>query len=109
MDSKSLGEHQRQRCESLQRCSNGTSGSSNPHLTPAAAPAAAPTAAPAAAQRMPFQQPPPSDSLSEKTLLKPELVGRCICLLNMLLDWPSPRTAVTERFVRVGIRAGYRW
>lgn len=31
-----------------------------------------------------------------------------VCLSNMLLDWLSPRMAVTERFVHVGIRAGYR-
>lgn len=77
------------------------SAGNNPHLTPGAAAAAA--------ERMPFQRPPSNASLPEKTRPKPELVRRCICLLNMLLDWPAPRMAVTERFVRVGIRAGYRW
>lgn len=77
------------------------SAGNNPHLTPGAAAAAA--------GRMPFQRPPSNVSLPEKTQLKPELVRRCICLLNMLLDWPTPRMAVTERFVHVGIRAGYHW
>lgn len=48
-------------------------------------------------------------SSRKTTSVKPELVRRCICLLNMLLDWLTPKMAVTERFVRVGIRAGYRW
>lgn len=33
----------------------------------------------------------------------------CICLLSILLDWLTPKMAVTERFVHVGIRAGYQW
>ena len=46
--------------------------------------------------------------LFQKTWVKRELVVPCVCLSNMLLDWLSPRMAVTERFVHVGIRAGYR-
>lgn len=59
-----------------------------PPLTPAASPT----------ERMLFQ----------KMWVKRELVVPRVCLSNMLLDWLSPRMAVTERFVHVGIRAGYR-
>lgn len=59
-----------------------------PPLTPAASPT----------ERMLFQ----------KTWVERELVVPRVCLSNMLLDWLSPRMAVTERFVHVGIRASYR-
>lgn len=70
----------------------------NPPLTPAASPA----------ERMPFHPLSSNAFLSARTPVKGELVMPRVCLSNMLQDWLSPRMAVTERFVRVGIRAGDR-
>lgn len=44
-----------------------------------------------------------------KTRVKLELAGRSTCLLSTLLDWLTPKMAVTEKFVHVGIRSGYQW
>lgn len=42
--------------------------------------------------------------------VKPDPVKPCICLLSKYaLVWLAPKTAVTERFVHVGISAGYQW
>lgn len=71
----------------------------NPPLTPAASPT----------ERMQFHPLSSNTFLSEKTWVKRELVMPRVCLSNMLLDWLSPRMAVTERFVHVGIRAGYHY